>query len=634
MKTKHALFMTMVTVANFSFGQGTLSVGSAELDLRTNGAGDSLLVFVRLSDISDNNVPVPFFNGLVAELKFTIRWPEPSGAIIGEYTPYCPSGFLLQTYQNTEMIPGNGYKYITFNSFGFSFISDACPEHAWPADEWKLVLRVKVLGDPSCQYPFQIVNDEFTNSTGRETYLELNGADIDHTIDNIPASLGNDLCGSIGGTLYADLNGDCMANAGDVPIPHRVLTTSVGSYGITNSMGQYFITPVPFGPITVQQAVSQIDVPLCPPGGSATANLDPDTPYQDVVFFNTPTQNLDLQVRISWVSATRPGFPMWMQMVVKNLSYNTSGPIQLSWTLDPILTDPTHPAGTMTLDPLGAFQQTQVLVGAQVPPDIGLIGEVLQFTVSGSNPLTETTTANNSHLAYSTITAAYDPNDKAGLSNSTLGVDRFDLLLDEYIDYTIRFQNTGNDTAFTVVIRDTLDIGLDITSLEILDASHAFEPLFETGRTLAFAFQNILLPDSATDLLYSQGFVSYRIKPVGGLLPGHAVSNTAAIYFDFNPPVITNTTVHVMELGTGTSFGHSAAWLLYPNPAQDLLTLLLPGGAMPRSVQVVGVDGRVIALPVQAIAGGIQLDVSGLASGAYGIRGLDGVAPSAVFLKH
>jgi uncharacterized repeat protein (TIGR01451 family) len=58
------------------------------------------------------------------------------------------------------------------------------------------------------------------------------------------------------------------------------------------------------------------------------------------------------------------------------------------------------------------------------------------------------------------VGSSYDPNDKAA-SPRGLGDDHY-ILPNEPLNYTIRFQNTGNDTAFTVVIRDTLDMDLDI----------------------------------------------------------------------------------------------------------------------------------------------------------------------------
>jgi hypothetical protein len=60
----------------------------------------------------------------------------------------------------------------------------------------------------------------------------------------------------------------------------------------------------------------------------------------------------------------------------------------------------------------------------------------------------------------SAIIMAIDPNDKI----ATPAGAGHDIPKDTTLDYMIRFQNTGNDTAFHVIIRDTLSSLLDPTS--------------------------------------------------------------------------------------------------------------------------------------------------------------------------
>ena len=80
-------------------------------------------------------------------------------------------------------------------------------------------------------------------------------------------------------------------------------------------------------------------------------------------------------------------------------------------------------------------------------------------------------------------------------------------LLEESIEYTIRFQNTGNDTAFTVVLRDTLDKHLDWTTFKPILASHPYETFLYKDGAVEFSFKEILLPDSTTNEPLSHGFV-------------------------------------------------------------------------------------------------------------------------------
>lgn len=141
------------------------------------------------------------------------------------------------------------------------------------------------------------------------------------------------------------------------------------------------------------------------------------------------------------------------------------------------------------------------------------------------------------------IIGSFDPNDKQGFP---LGwqAERY-IEQGQAIDYLIRFQNTGNDTAFFVVIRDTLSALFDLASLRPGASSHPYNLEIEDN-ALKFIFNNILLPDSTTNEPASHGFVQFRINPRAELPLGTVVENNAAIYFDYNEPVVTNTCFHTV----------------------------------------------------------------------------------------
>ncbi|MEX1001189.1 MAG: T9SS type A sorting domain-containing protein [Crocinitomicaceae bacterium] len=142
------------------------------------------------------------------------------------------------------------------------------------------------------------------------------------------------------------------------------------------------------------------------------------------------------------------------------------------------------------------------------------------------------------------VTGSYDPNDKTGYP---LGVGNDHLIEPNgKMDYVIRFQNTGTDTAFTVVIRDTLNADLDIFSVQSGVASHQYTFKMYGPRVLEWTFDNILLPDSTTNEPASNGFVTFTVNQLAGLPDSTEINNTADIYFDFNPPIITNTTSHII----------------------------------------------------------------------------------------
>jgi uncharacterized repeat protein (TIGR01451 family) len=195
------------------------------------------------------------------------------------------------------------------------------------------------------------------------------------------------------------------------------------------------------------------------------------------------------------------------------------------------------------------------------------------YTATVTNTTFEQNTTNNTYSATRLITGSYDPNDKRGVASTSRSDDQFFIGADEWIDYTVRFQNTGTDTAFTVVIRDVIEEDLDIESLQMLAASHAFTPSIGDGRELVFTFSDILLPDSTTDLLGSQGFVAFRLKPHTGLLPGDVIENTASIFFDFNEAIITNTTEHAAEFSTEVRTTDPGEISLSPVPTADRLVI-------------------------------------------------------------
>ncbi|MFN6943359.1 MAG: T9SS type A sorting domain-containing protein [Cytophagaceae bacterium] len=144
------------------------------------------------------------------------------------------------------------------------------------------------------------------------------------------------------------------------------------------------------------------------------------------------------------------------------------------------------------------------------------------------------------------IIDSYDPNDKLALPKG-ISAENY-IRNEENIDYTIRFQNTGTDTAFTVVIVDTLDSKLDIATFIPGISSHNYV-LEVTGKerpALIFTFNNILLPDSTTNEPASNGFIKFSISPLHDLPIGTVINNDAGIYFDFNSPIITNTYHHTI----------------------------------------------------------------------------------------
>lgn len=427
-------------------------------------------------------------------------------------------------------------------------------------------------------------------------------------------------CGLVSGRVFHDADQNCTFDGGDVGLPYRVLTIEPGAQlAITSGTGEYQRALDP-GAYTVQQSLIEVEqlcpttdpVPFTIPAGGGTAIVD---------FADSSIVQHDVEIFVSTHIAARPGFPTRVSISLQNRSFYPSGVLSITLDYDPLLQDPgistwSHPG-------LPAFGVAQYTFDALVPADIGLLGQELVYTATVTNTTFEQNTSNNTYTATRLITGSYDPNDKRGVANSSGRDFQFILDADEWIDYTVRFQNTGTDTAFTVVIRDVIEEDLDIVSLQILGASHIFTPSFGEGRELVFTFNDILLPDSTTDLLGSQGFVAFRLKPRNGLLPGDLIENSAAIFFDFNEPVITEPSVLVAEFSTGIQ-ARGTAPSVFPNPANDQLFIRWNTAISSTcSWAIFSSDGRLLDEGIRAMDES-PFDTREFVTGLYFLRVFDG----------
>ncbi|MCB9298526.1 MAG: VCBS repeat-containing protein [Lewinellaceae bacterium] len=248
-----------------------------------------------------------------------------------------------------------------------------------------------------------------------------------------------------------------------------------------------------------------------------------------------------------------------------------------------------------TLPGLLPGQSRQVEVEVQIP-DEQSTGDTLRYsTQSWFNVPDGPVIPGEPGDAAIIVRCAYDPNDK--LVEPNRGGPRFEILEGEELDYTVRFQNTGNDTAFLVRIEDQLDPKLDYNTFEPRAASHAYRVYLEAGGALRFEFPNINLPDSTCCWAASQGFVRFRIKPEEGLPFGSVIENTAEIYFDANAPIVTNTTKSTLvEELTPTAYLNTTGVdiRISPNPFREGLRLQsnAPLGAGRYRLSVLDVLGR------------------------------------------
>jgi uncharacterized repeat protein (TIGR01451 family) len=432
--------------------------------------------------------------------------------------------------------------------------------------------------------------------------------------------LGNN-CGSLSGSAFIDNDGDCVQDVAEVGVPYQVLAIEPGGLlAITDGDGA-FARDLLSGNYTLAQTEPTL-VQLCP----VTAPVAFTIGSQPVVIHlaDSSTVPLDLDARLE-SSAMRPGFAGTYWGWARNLSPQGSGPVTVVLTLDADLVysnatpTPTSVVGnTLTWDlaSFTAFAGQFFSVSVSVPVGTALGTPVISSLVV-SNTLGDDDLANNTATDNTVVTGSYDPNDKIATTSSALSEQLYYINEDEWIDYLVRFQNTGTDTAFTVVITDTLSNSLDMSSFQQGVASHPFSVAFKPGRVVQWTFSDILLPDSNVNETASHGAVSFRIRPVLPLLPGTEIENIANIFFDFNPPVITEPSVLVAEFSTELSGVPVpvAALSVYPNPTKDAVTVRLDGSALQRLV-LTALDGRVVA-EIECSGTSASFDIGGVAAGSY-----------------
>lgn len=206
------------------------------------------------------------------------------------------------------------------------------------------------------------------------------------------------------------------------------------------------------------------------------------------------------------------------------------------------------------------------------------------FQVTLTNP-NDTYLANNFDTICGVVLNSYDPNEK--LTDQPTNIDPSTV---QEFEYVIHFQNDGNYDAMNVVIQDTISPNLDLSSFRYIGSKHGVATSINTStRVVTFSFNDIHLGQSSVDLEASQGFVVYSISEEAGLPESSVIENTAYIYFDFNPPIITNTTHNINQIPLGLNESESEKIDLYPNPAENKIRF---SGASVNAILVFDMTGK------------------------------------------
>jgi hypothetical protein len=443
---------------------------------------------------------------------------------------------------------------------------------------------------------------------GCESYTE--------TVNTLPSH------GYVMGQVFSDNNGDCIFNTGDTYLSNVLITITDGTntyttitygsgyYYMVLPNGNYTVTPTLSSPFTINCAGSQ-NVTIAGSNVTGVNFYASAPPFEDLCIYNSS----------GWGFV--PGFATTISTTVINngnmtssgelsvilpagIIYNYSNPVPTSISGDTLFYDVNN------LVPGGSF----VVYTSVTTPTWFQLGDVVEncanIALLGGG--TDANPACNSYCSYTTVVGSYDPNDKAV---QPMGIEEEGYIETDVEEFTylIRFQNTGTAPAHNVYITDTLDAMLDPTTLQVLSESHNMTVEFPLPHVVKFRFDNIMLPDSNANEPESHGFVQFKINTANTPLLTETIENTANIYFDFNEPVITNTTLNTYADFSSVAEVANDEFFVYPNPAGDQIFV---ANIVNANYRIYDLQGKV--LNVGQVMMNEPLDISSLTTGVYFIE--------------
>ena len=451
---------------------------------------------------------------------------------------------------------------------------------------------------------------------------------------------------TIEGTIYNDANSNCTQDVGENGINHVQVYCSGIGYTYTNAAGHYSFI-VPSGSYTITETV-MAHYPLSP----CQLNNIPVTAtaatscVHNVDFANGTVPVHNLRIVGTSLNFPVPGNTYNQKLLVVNEGTLSEDSLQVAYRTDGQLLAPTSitPSGifagspylytTGTVAPLAPGTNQTFEMTYNTPTNIPL-GTVVNFrdTVGWDDPagtswLTDNTPANNVCNHQAVVVASYDPNFKEVTPRGT-GSNGIIYAADSVLTYTVHFQNTGTWYAQNIVVIDTLDNDLDWTTLHpVYESAPCKVSLYASGavRVAKFAFDNINLPPQMMDDLRSNGMFTYTVKTMPGLAVGTQFKNKASIYFDYNDPIVTNTTTNTLG-STGPSVvtmqatTSENALTVYPNPANNTMHAIVKAdNAGTAYMTITDVAGKTIQSKVVTLVKGTQTittDISQYAAGVY-----------------
>lgn len=261
--------------------------------------------------------------------------------------------------------------------------------------------------------------------------------------------------------------------------------------------------------------------------------------------------------------------------------------------------------------------ETRTIFVTMTVPSIPVvnINDILNFNIIATTIETDVNLNNNSFSNSQIVVASYDPNDKMESHGEKILFSDFDS--SDYLNYTIRFENTGTSNAINIRLEDVLDSKLDESTIRVIDASHNYN-MQRINNNVTWTFENIQLPPAQTNPELSKGYVFFKIKPKPSYAIGDIIPNFANIYFDSNPAITTNTfTTEFVSTLANSSFDTSN-FMIYPNPANEIIQVNLKNtNEKLESILINDVLGKTIYKVDKLNANSQSVEISNLSKGLY-----------------
>ncbi len=432
---------------------------------------------------------------------------------------------------------------------------------------------------------------------------------------------------------FIDENANAVQDAGETIFPYGTFqveeNNSSETVNVTSPLGTYSIYDSGNGDVyDLSYTVNEEMAAYFSAGSTFYDDISVQTGTQTLYFPITILQPyVDVSVTIAPLSPPVPGANFTQKIIYRNNGL-TAASGTITYVKDPAAAITSVSEVSAVSDASGfsyAFtglqpnEQRMIAVTLSIPPIPAVnIDDVLLSSASVSAAAGDINTLNNSFELTQIVVGAYDPNDKQESHGGEILFSDFSQ--SDYLNYTVRFQNTGTANATTVRIEDTLDPMIDETSVRMLSASHNYV-LQRVGNKLTWTFDYINLPPQLQSEMLSQGYVQFQVQLKPGFEIGDIVPNTASIFFDTNPAIVTNTanTEFVSVLGVDDFAANDL--IIYPNPAGNEFHVLIQNSNQTlQKVVIYDMLGKMLQQTNTLGASEVLIDLSELSTGIYAVE--------------